>query len=88
VGFDERSHHIGAAGQAAVAFLQHFEGLTDTRRRAEVDPKLAASHLVRTSLRHRMLPVEGEVQLSHIHPRPTDEAEIPSCGLLLASAAT
>jgi hypothetical protein len=35
-----------------------------------------------------MLPVEGEVQLWHIHPRPTDEAEIPSCGLLLASAAT
>ena len=55
MGFHKADDDIGATLQPAVALLEHFVRLSNTRSRAEVDPQLSCRH--GTSSRQRFHPL-------------------------------
>ena len=87
-----------AALPAAVRLTEHRVGLADARRGAEIDaqftaPARPAPHRFRALIRHpvavhRSGQSESQVQFEDVDPLLTEEAELPSVGVLATSFRT
>ena len=78
---DEADHAVRAPLDPAVRLGQHRVGLADARRRAEVDPELAASHAPYFPP-FAQVP-ERDVQLQDVDARLAEEAEGAAVGVVL-----
>ena len=90
VGLDEADDDVGAALLAAPALVEHGEGLADAGRGAEVDAQQAPLRRADASVMppRASVPVEGEVELEHVHAGLAEDAPLAAARCAASTSAS